>query len=322
MVRYLVTREQSSSKTSKTVLTLFGLGVFAILGFDRRAVRSEGTGLGILGPEALHAAPETIDPVKDSDGDLLPDALEWVLLTDSMSKDTDSDGTDDFVEVVEQRSPVTKDEDTPLPVDSFRTLFMTSFEGEDQHRVLWLHLLFRFPSGQLSDLTGLSLFFDYDGHKVDLTPLLYTCTQALETRFETRQGLLVRLTLKLPEPAGLSKLMPATFGSYARINNAFHTAGVPMFHLGGSYHTLAMVSATQMILQAASSGEVQSTFWNKGKACAMSLSLVGSSPGWRICEVEKADCEVVFQGACSDSCKKSVGQMVLVPDGTPLIEGG
>ena len=54
----------------------------------------------------------------DTDGDFLPDVVEWVVLTDSTNPDTDGDHIPDFVEVIEGGNP--RFETAPLPADVLR----------------------------------------------------------------------------------------------------------------------------------------------------------------------------------------------------------
>ena len=261
------------------------------------------------------------DPTKDSDGDLLPDVLEWTLLSDPHKKDTDGDGISDFVEAVEFTSPIQKNK-TGAPVDSYRLLFATTREGKLQTRYLWIHVLIRLASGDIKDLRGLNLFFDQNGSKVDLSSLFLTNTKELKIQKSAKQGLLIRVAVRMPMPTGFEKLAPGSFASHALINKNIHTASAPMFYLGSAFHTFALVNSSAMILQTSGSGEAQTTFWTSGQACVLTLEVIGSSPGWRICEVKKAGCKVVYRGSCSASCLKSTGAAVLVADGTPLVEGG
>ena len=59
----------------------------------------------------------------DTDGDFLPDVVEWVVLTDSTNPDTDGDNTPDFVEVVEGGNP--RFETPPMPADQQMRLVVT-----------------------------------------------------------------------------------------------------------------------------------------------------------------------------------------------------
>ncbi len=262
-----------------------------------------------------------VDPLKDTDGDLLPDVLEWSLLSDPLKKDTDGDGISDFVEAVEFTSPIEKNQTGPA-VDSYRVLFATTQEGKLRSRYLWVHSLIRLASGNIKDLRALNLFLDYNGSKVDLTSLFYTNTKEIKVQSVSSQGLLIRIAVRFPMPKGFEKLAPGSFASHALVNSNILTASAQMFYLNSAFHTLSLVNSKAMILQTSGAGEARTTFWTSGQACVLTLEIIGSSPGWRICEVKKAACKVVYRGNCSPSCLKSTGAAVLVADGTPLIEGG
>ena len=277
----------------------------------------------ISGQPLIGQTAGTLDasPTKDTDGDLLPDVLEWSLLSDPNKKDTDGDGISDFIEALEFSSPIEKNT-TGAPVDSYRLLFATTFEGKNLQRYLWCHCLIRLASGDIKDLKAVNLFFNQNNVEVDLSSLFYTNTKEVRIVKDAAQGLLIRVAVCMPMPVGFEKLAPGTFGSHALINSNIHTASAPVFYLGSAFHTFALVNSKAMILQSTGSGEAQTTFWQSGQACVLTLEVIGSSPGWRICEVKKADCKVVYRGSCSPSCLKSTGAAVLVADGPPLVAGG
>jgi hypothetical protein len=281
-------------------------------------IRGPLTGQPLIGQSAgaLNAS-----STKDTDGDLLPDALEWTLLSDPTKKDTDGDGISDFVEAVEFTSPIERNS-TGAPVDSYRLLFATTLDSKTQQRFLWCHSLIRLASGDIKDLKAVNLFFSHNNVDIDLTSLFYTHTKEVLVVKDAAQGLLIRVAVRMPMPVGFEKLAPGSFASHALINSSILTASAQMFYLGSAFHTFAMVNSKAMILQSAGSGEARTTFWRSGQACVLTLEVIGSSPGWRICEVKKADCKVVYRGSCSPSCLKSTGAAVLVADGTPLVEGG
>ena len=98
LVEYLSVRLQphprwrlaaSSSKRmfGKIVLSLLSVAATIALALDGRDGR-------------VHAADP--GPLADTDGDFLPDCVEWAVLTSATNPDTDGDLTGDFVEVVQR----------------------------------------------------------------------------------------------------------------------------------------------------------------------------------------------------------------------------
>ncbi|MGK0203165.1 MAG: hypothetical protein ACI9S9_002239, partial [Planctomycetota bacterium] len=77
----------------------------------------------------------------DTDGDFLPDAVEWVVLTNALVADTDGDLTPDFVEVVEAGSP--RHASSPLPADQQMRLIITGPTPASADPRTWMHIFHR-----------------------------------------------------------------------------------------------------------------------------------------------------------------------------------
>lgn len=270
------------------------------------------------GASSLAAAP--LQPLLDTDGDGLPDLIEFVGDSSSKLSDTDGDGRSDLVEFLDYTSPNIKDAPKKPQPDGFRVLLNTTEEGANNQHVLWMHLLFRFRSGTMTDLKGLGLFIDLGGNRYSLDPLLSIgVADFVEMRHHV-QGLLVRVTLKIPMFQGFSQFTPVTFGGYALIGNVVLASGSMLFHQGGAYFTI--VPAAGKVVFQATSATARNPFWASHKRCVFQLEVQGVGRSGQILEVKKASCETSNARRCTASCPKMRGQTFFVPDGLPLILGG
>ena len=162
-------RHPSSSMNVKLTALVIGIAAGA-LGVLARTGTSEGL--------RLQAASD--DPYLDSDGDLLPDQLEWVTLSSPSSADSDGDGRDDFLEVVQHTA--TYQGTSTQPVDNeMRVLLSTATSGRS--RDIWMHCLFRFASGRLD----LDWFAPYITNGQVAVPMLSNRTCGRSKPYNTRE---------------------------------------------------------------------------------------------------------------------------------------
>lgn len=258
-------------------------------------------------------------PTTDTDGDNLPDMLEYVAQSDPLRADTDNDGRRDFVEVAEFTSPLTRDAARPMP-DAFRLLMNTTEESNGQ-RIVWLHVLVRIRSGLLSDFKGLSLFLDYRGQRVSLDPIVPFALADLGLQADPVHGALIRVSLRIPLLPPLETMSPVTFGGYCDIRNTIHRSGSVLFSIYGDLFTLVPLGET-LFMHAANPVQSTSPFWANNKACTLTMQVQGVGKGWVLCEVEKANCDVSQTMQCVPDCAALKGHTIFVPDGLGLILGG
>lgn len=320
------TGQRQESADTPSAAQRSSYGIFPTKYRAERSKAGEGFSVAkLLGLEQeLHAQSSSMQTLMDRDSDLLPDSLEWVLFSNPGQADSDADGTDDFIEAIQYSSPIEKNLLRPI-TNGFRLLLDTSFNGPNKQRQLGIHLLFRLAGGKITDLEGLTLFLDKNGRRMSLDPLLLYAISEWRIKRSKSQGLLLRISLKIPMPAVLETMAPITIGAICKIGGGVITAGAPLFNLSGAYYGFSVLGRGLVALQSTGANEITSPFWNKNKACVLELEILGLAPGWKFSEVQKADCEVAFRGQCvSADCNSNIlgGAMVLIPDALPLVEGG
>jgi hypothetical protein len=288
-------------------------GVLGLAG----ALTLSGGALSTFATRTLSAG--STKPTTDTDGDNLPDMLEYVAQSDPYRADSDNDGRRDFVEVAEFTSPLTRDTAKPDP-DAFRLLMNTTEESNGQ-RIVWLHLLFRVRSGLLSDVRGFSLFLDHRGERVSLDWIVPIALSEIRVQADPMHGALLRLTLRIPLLPPLETMSPVTFGAYCDIRSTVHRSGSVLFSIYGDLFTLVPLGGL-LFMHAANPVQATSPFWSSNKACTLSMQVQGAGKGWVLCEVDKASCEVSQTMQCVPDCAALKGHTIFVPDGLGLILGG
>ena len=264
---------------------------------------------------------EGYDPFADADGDLLPDAVEWVALTNPHEPDTNWNGTDDFLEVVEHRLPLSRN--VPRPVDHAMRALVYSTTTPEGSREMYLALLLRFVNASIGTVQVLEPFIEVQEMMVPLTQLIGSTRSQLTTKLDGKGGLYVMFAMRLSSVYELRALLPCTIGVRAVVDGRRYLTGSYLLESDLAETALVPIGAGNFALQPANAQDsFANPFWKRNKVCIMTLDVVGSSGNGNLCEVRTADCTVANGLVCGSTCSSAVGLMIFVPEGLSTITGG
>lgn len=269
------------------------------------------------GERQIHA--DEVDPLLDSDGDLLPDSVEWAVLTNPYRADTDSDGHEDFLEVVTYGEP--RRASGPIPQDHAMRVVVTSSRVAGGGSQTWLHLLFRFM-GDTSLMTSFNPWIQVSAAPGLRFPLTSLCSGgvAFAVRDVPGEGRWIRVSMPLVSESVLRSMLPCTIAAEATIDSRHVRTGVELFDLRGTTATLVPFGrgfAVQSLAPAAPSAGGRSN-----KICVLQLAEVGTGPGGTAYEVTDADCDDCNDLECGATCPETLGWVFVVPGGVETITGG
>ena len=271
-------------------------------------------------PPILRAA--DIDAFTDSDGDLLPDSLEWLTLTNPNETDSDSNGTDDFLQTVQHIAPMSG---KLRPVQDEVRVLVSSFKNGDVDEV-YLHMLFRFVGNQIGNFQSLVPFLAIGSSSPAVVPidqLIGTGPICVRSKYDASTGTYLIVSARIARANDLAWVLPCTIGAEAIIDGRRYTSGTYVSSADGSQVALVPVSSQSFVAQPLQGGEGQtSPLWNTNSVCSMKLDIIGAGMAGMLCEVSSADCEIANGLKCAPSCRANVGRMVFVPDGLGTLTGG
>lgn len=252
------------------------------------------------------------DSLIDSDGDFLPDDVEWAVLTNGNSPDTDGDLIPDFVEVVQKGSP--RQSGTPMPIDNEMRVVVTGPRPGSQNPAA-LHLLFRFFGSSIT-LNSLQTWVEvaaYPGLQIPLSVYSFGVPE-IDARQTANDGLWVRVSVPMASEAQLRSLLPCSIGASADLGGRSVRAGVRLLDAGGVTSSLVSFGDGRWVLQ--SIGAQPLANLGSNRVCVLTLEAAGSGPGGNLYQVVDADCEDCNELECGPSCQQSLGWLITVPGGT------
>lgn len=305
------------------------------------------TGLTLLctsGESVVRALPPPSSV--DTDGDFLPDDIEWVLLTDPTLADSDTDGVDDFQSVVRHIYPDPLEEPlggagttgtgtggtssaglsasggvTPPP-DHKARLVVSSRADQDGTPAVWVHVLFEFATTSAPPLQAFDVWIDYYGWRASIASALSGPQTEYATTTATSGNCLARLSFRLADEAALLPFDPLTIGAEINAQGASLATGVMLSSYAGVITALTPISSASLVAVYLNSNTGQNPFWSSERVCSMALSVVAGAPSGSLCEVVTSRCRQAGQLRCPPSCSSSTGRLIYVPNGLSLLTGG
>tara|TARA_R110002072_G_scaffold264409_3_gene423139 strand:- start:8063 stop:8974 length:912 start_codon:yes stop_codon:yes gene_type:complete len=263
----------------------------------------------------------------DSDGDFLPDAVEWVVLTNAQNGDTDGDQVPDFVEVVEAGHP--RHESAPLPPDQQMRLIITGPSPASPDPRTWMHIFHRVMTSQTGEGAGVSAIESFDtwlegplwpGVQFPLNSFA-SGEMVYRERVTPNDGVWVQLSIPLVSKALLTAVLPCTIWAESSIGGQQLASGQNLINAGGEIATLVPYEAGRYVFQTLSPTPPSGFVGESNRVCVLELVEQTSGPAGTTYQVVDADCEDANELECSASCQASIGWVITIPGGTELIGG-
>jgi len=297
---------------SRVLTALFAAaGFVAVTSFDDRPL------------DQLVAGPN--DPFLDTDGDMLPDTLEWVLMSDPWNADTDGDGEDDFLEAVQFQLPRNT---PPPPLDhEFRAItHIVRMQDNSQHVIV--NLMFRLANADPGEVASLVPFIDFQGQKFPFPSLFAMGLVHVDLKLVANEGMYILLSSRLCDPGELQYFLPSAIGATALIGQRPFENGSLLHRDGGTTVSVAEIANDRFSIHPIDSefltdpNEPQSGFWQKSKVCELELVVEAVGGGYSLAEVVEAACTGAPTLGCSPTCDTWLGKLVVFPDDMSFVTGG
>lgn len=264
-------------------------------------------------------------PLCDDDGDFLPDAVEWAVLTNGARADTDGDEVPDFVEVIEFGQPRTP---SPLlPPDNQMRVVVSGPAVGASDSLAWLHVFYRIMSGAGGPGGALAAIQSFDswlelpclpGLRIPLNSLGVSGLVVRE-RATGAHGDWVQISIPLIEPQVLAMILPCTIWVESVVDGGYHSNGVTLFEAEDEIATLVPFRDGDFVMQNLSRFTDPGGGTGSNRVCVLQLGELYSGPGGTTYQVTGADCEDCNELECGQGCLDSVGLEITIPGGLEMI---
>jgi hypothetical protein len=286
--------------------------MFARLAFSLLTV-GIAVGLSWPGEASIVRADEQVDPLLDTDGDFLPDAVEWAVLTSSTNPDTDGDQVPDFVEVVQRGHPRAPGE--PLPTDQEMRIVVTGSGGG----ATWMHLFVRLiePGATMTSFQAWLELPAFPSVRLSFD-VLAQGPAILNSRAMGAEGLWVQLSVPLVSMQVLHSILPCSIHAESVVGGRFLRSGVHLFDVQGVTSSLVAYDdelfAVQSIATMTHAGGGLSN-----RVCLLDLVETGCGPAGAVYTVVDAYCDDCNEVECAPNCPGAIGWILLIPGGTGVL---
>lgn len=262
-------------------------------------------------PVIVQATPP--GPLDDTDGDFLPDQVEWAVMTSSTSADTDGDAVPDFVEVVQRGLPRTPN--GPVGMDHEMRVVVSSPPAGAADQAAWLHVLVRFAETAVP-IDNFAIWFEtpwLPGLHIPLDGLLMIAPQ-IDMRVTPVDGVWLRVSAPLVSLSLLHALLPCSIQAEGFVGGRHLRTGANLFEMQGEIATIVPFGNDAFAVQTITA--MPPTGCEANKVCVLDLTEVGSGPGGTVFEVTDATCEDCNELECGLGCTGAIGWLLTIPGGT------
>lgn len=262
----------------------------------------------------------------DTDGDLVPDSVEWLMQTDPGIVDTHDDGIDDFMAILSYQNLLLRDVE-PLPMDHGMRVMVTSAPDTHNNVSVWLHIMVRFVGVENANHIWVDPYIDVGGYKVSLIPAIGYGGIHIASR-RSGENTMFFISCELVDENALTRLLPCTIGADGFFDHKHVNAGSFLIPAGTAPQVLLPRGEDSFIVQpinTATRFQDPGPGLKGGRVCAMKLAVISASSAGHLCEVVSADCEAAAGLNCAttgpSACANTVGQPFFVQGGLGAITG-
>lgn len=323
--------------TNSKATTLGGWTALLLLG-------AVSVGLGAAGVQqqsAARAVRPTFPISADTDSDGLVDRLETVLLSVFVQSDTDQDGFSDAEELARQSSPLFPES---VPASDEVQVGMSAYGADGQiHAVIAVYA----ADGNFHD-KNITFGLMLHGTLMDISSDSWLQTAQIQVLPGSAPGARIAL-LSIPFSPNLVHVSrDLSMYATASVAGSGTVAAADSIHLASVQNVVVLVTADPTVMsfamtgpggrrgsQAMTSGSGGTIYiplttdpagdllngWTQGQVCMQTTSAVGSDGIALTQQVDSAECQSGFDGACPSTCSASTGTTFTTVDPVVLLGG-